>query len=154
MSKQEFKETIEYKTYKTQIRHIATATIVVNALYWMIGIVTFVYFYINTYKSVAVAVLCSLIGLGLFVSIVPICGLFFLHSRFSPIYDYLDNLYIFEYRLKKSIDNKYEISFEYEREKLDIISSDLGNDELDNKLVRVGYIKELDRVIILERISR
>ncbi len=153
MTKEEFKNTIEYKAYKTQMKYIATVMIVVTGLYLTVGIVTSLCFYFNSYKAVAVKVLLSFIIIGLFLSIVPIIGLYVIHSRFSPIYDFLDNMYVFEYRLKKSIHNKYEISFDYEWHKYDIISSDLGNDDLDYKLVKVSYIKELDKVVILEKID-
>ncbi len=119
-----------------------------------IGLIIFLYLYISSKVMLSVYVLIGFVFVEL-ISFNP--GFIFIytrHKKLTSVYPYLDNLYIFEYRLKKSIDNKYKISFEYERQKLDIISSDLGNDELDNTLVRVGYIKELDRVIILEKISR
>lgn len=63
-------------------------------------------------------------------------------------------MYIFDYRLNKVIRHRYQIIFECEGQRQDIISSDLGNDDLDYKLVRVGYIKELNRVVILDKIGR
>ncbi len=154
MTKQEFKNTIEYKTYKTQIRILATVMAVVIAINWIMGLVFFLWLYFDSYKSEAVIVLISLIILPLVRSIIPIIGICSQHNKISPIYSYLNDLYIFDYRLGKAICNRYQIIFEYENHKLDIISSDLGNNDLDYKLVKVGYIKELNRVVILEKISR
>lgn len=75
MSKQEFKNTIGYKAYKTQIKTLTIIMSVVVSIQWIMGLILFFYFYSNSYKSVAFIVLISLIITPLVESIIPVIGL-------------------------------------------------------------------------------
>lgn len=68
-------------------------------------------------------------------------------------------MYIFDYKLNQPIEttyltSRYLISFEYDGKKYELLTS-LINDtfDLDNKKVKVGFIKETKEVLILSKID-
>ncbi len=158
MNKKEFKKTIEYIVRLKKVKPYIYIIIAANLFWNTIGItLCLINYKIDSTRSIAL--LISLFIVGIFVSILPLKHLIYYYRQISHLYSYLSNVYIFDYKLNQPIEttyftSRYLISFEYDGKKYELLTS-LINDtfDLDNKKVKVGFIKETKEVLILSKID-
>ena len=149
MSKDEFKNTIEYKQRIRDFRLMMALAIAIVAIFFTMGLIFF-FCFLDLSKRIAFIVLICIDTLGLFDAIGPIGYLIWIRKKLSSIYKNLNDMYIFDYELSLPINHKFVISFEYEGEKHEIASYCFRDSyDLKDKFVTVGYIEGLDVVLLL-----
>lgn len=157
MTKQAFRRTIEYKERFKLIRLNLIASISVNVIFDLIGIIAYLHFS-NFDLNVARIVLISIIIFALLIVLPYICYSYYLFKKLNDIYCGTNDMYVFEYKLdlpieSKSSQSKYLITFNYKDKTHNLMTTWIYNkNNLDNKKISVGFIEKMNLIIVISQI--
>jgi len=156
MSKEKFKLTIEYKEKERLIKLILTTAIIFFVVFVIVAVALSSILFKDSPK-IASVVLVSIIIVYLIADLPFIIYYFYLKRKLSKILNYLPTMVVFSCKLgtaaeHKNTQSRYLITFEYKNASKSLMSSWIyDSNDLENKVVEIGYIEELNHVMVLAK---
>ena len=158
MTKEEFKKTIEYKR---RIRPIKLMTIIILCSNIIIDVIAVIFYFSfkELNSDIAIIVLITLILFALLRFPFHILYIRKEIKYLRNLLNYMDTMYVFEYKLKlpiehKSIQSKYFVSFNYNGEKHELTMIWIyDSNNLNYQRVNIGYVEELDIILVLNKVE-